>query len=109
MGALRIWQHGEAIVHAVIRTYSGQGAKELFDILEQRRGEVQNAIRAVSGFQSYILIRTDDGGVTVTVCQDKAGTDESSQVSREWIQQNVSDLDVSPPVVSEGPALLQLR
>jgi hypothetical protein len=95
-------------VHAVIRTYSGQGAKELFDILEQRRGEVHSAIRAVSGFQSYILIRTDDGGVTVTVCQDKAGTDESLQVARDWIQQNASDLGVSPPSVSEGSAVLHL-
>jgi len=95
-------------VHAVIRTYSGQGAKELFDILEQRRGEVQNAIRAVSGFQSYILIRTDDGGVTVTVCQDKAGTDESMRVARDWIQKNAEDLGVSPPSVSEGSVVLHL-
>ena len=96
-------------MYAVVRTYSGQGADALFNLLERRKAEVESVIRAVSGFQSYTLIRTDDGGVAVTVCQDKAGTDESSQVAREWIQQNVSDLDVSPPVVSEGPAVLQLR
>ncbi len=60
-------------MHAVVRTYSGQGAKELFDQIEQRKTEVEDLIRSVSGFQAYTLLRTDDGGVTVTVCKDKAG------------------------------------
>ena len=94
-------------MHAVIRTYSGQGAKELFDLLEQRKAEVESVIRSVSGFQAYTLIRTDDGGVTVTVCQDKAGTDESLRVAREWIQENAADLNTSPPAVSEGSVVLQ--
>ncbi len=64
-------------MHAVVRIYSGSGAKELFDMLEERIAEVESVIRPVTGFVGYTLIRTDDGGVTVTVCQDKAGTDES--------------------------------
>ena len=95
-------------MHAVVRTYSGQGAKELFDLLEQRKAEVESLIRSVSGFHAYSLIRTDDGGVTVTTCQDKTGTDESLQLARDWIQQNASDLGTSPPVVSEGSVILQL-
>ncbi len=54
------------------------------------------------------LIRTDDGGDSVTVCQDKAGADESLGVARDWIQQNASDLRTSPPAVSEGTVILQL-
>ncbi len=54
-----------------------QGAKELFDLLEQRKAEIENLIRSVSGLQAYSLIRTDDGGVTVTVCQDKAVSEGS--------------------------------
>jgi len=96
------------LMHAVVRTYSGQGAKELFDLIEQRKAEVESLIRSVSGFHAYSLIRTDDGGVTVTVCQDKTGTDESLQLARDWIQQNASDLGTSPPVVSEGSVILQL-
>ena len=30
-------------MHAVIRTYSGQGAKELFDLLEKRKAEAEGA------------------------------------------------------------------
>ena len=96
-------------MHAVIRTYSGQGAKELFDLLEQRRLDVENVIRRVPGFQAYTLMRTADGGVTVTVCMDKAGTDASLQVAREWIEQNAPDIGASPPTVSEGPVILQLH
>ncbi len=95
-------------MHAVVRTYSGPGAKELVDLIETRLAEVESLIRSVSGFQAYSLIRTGDGGVTVTVCQDKAGTDESVRLARDWIQENASDLGTSPPAVSEGPVLLQL-
>ena len=38
---------------------------------------MESIIRGVSGFVSYTLLRTDQGGVSVTVCQDKTGTDES--------------------------------
>ena len=93
-------------MHAVVRSYAGSGAKELFDLLEARKDEVETLIRGVSGFVSYTLIRTEDGGATVTVCNDKAGTDESLQVARDWIQQNAADLGVSPPTVSEGPVAI---
>ena len=95
-------------MYAVVRTYSGQGANSLFNLLEQRQPQVESVIRAVSGFQSYTLIRTDDGGVAVTVCQDKAGTQESIRVARDWIQKNAEDLGVSPPSVSEGSVVLHL-
>lgn len=95
-------------MHAVVRTYAGQGAKELFDLLEKRKSDVENLIRSVSGFHAYSLIRTDDGGVTVTVCQDKAGTDESVRLARDWIKENASDVGASPPAVSEGPVVLHL-
>ena len=95
-------------MHAVVRTYSGRGAKELFDLLEERKAEVESLIRSVSGFHAYSLIRTEDGGVTVTVCQDKSGTDESLQLARDWIGQNASDLGTGPPLVLEGSVILQL-
>lgn len=34
-------------MHAVLRTYSGSGAKELFDILEKNKGEVEQLMRAI--------------------------------------------------------------
>lgn len=95
-------------MHAVIRSYSGAGAKELFDLIKQREAEVEGLIRSVTGFVSWLCIGTDDGGITVTVCQDKTGTDESIQVARTWIQENAPDLATSPPTVSEGSVLIHV-
>ncbi len=93
-------------MHAVVRTYSGKGAKELFDLLDARKVEVERLMGDVTGFVSYTLIRTDGGGISVTVCQDKAGTDQSVQMARDWVVANASDLHASPPEVSEGPVIL---
>lgn len=95
-------------MYAVIRSYSGSGASELVDLIAERKAEVESILRSISGFVSWTLINTDGGGATVTVCQDKAGTDESMQVAREWIQKNASDLSVDPPSVSEGSVPLHL-
>ena len=96
-------------MHAVIRTYSGQGAKELFDLLETRKPDVESLIRSIKGFVSYSLVRTGDGGITVTVCQDKAGTDDSVQKAKDWIGQNASNIGASAPKVSEGSVVLHLK
>ena len=44
--------------------------------------------------------------MTVTTCQDKAGTDESSQRAAGWVKENVS-ATVSPPAITEGSTVLQ--
>src|SRR4051794_41803940 len=69
----------KATMYAVFRTYSGQGASELFDLLEQREEDVTALISGVPGFVTYAAVRRADGGATVAVCGDKAGTDETSR------------------------------
>jgi hypothetical protein len=96
-------------MYAVVRTYSGKGAKELFDVLEKRRTEVESIIRPIKGFVSYTLARSGDGGFSVTVCQDKAGTDESVQVAREWVAKNAGNTGAGAPQVSEGPVIIQAK
>ncbi len=96
-------------MHAVIRSYSGKGAKELATILEKNKAEIEKLVRAVKGFVSYSLVRTQDGGFSVSVFQDKAGCDESMKVARDFIKKNASDTDVGAPTVSEGTVILQLK
>ena len=95
-------------MHAVVRTYSGAGAKQLFDLLEARKAEVQATLQKVSGLVSYTLLRSGDGGVSVTVCADKAGADESLKVAREWIQKNASNIPANAPVVTAGEVIVQI-
>ena len=95
-------------MYAVIRNYSGSGASDLIDLISGRKEEVESILGSINGFVSWTMISTDGGGATVTICQDKAGTDESLRVAREWIQKNATDLNVDPPSVSEGPVSLHL-
>jgi hypothetical protein len=95
-------------MYAAMRTYSGTGAKELFNLLEQRKTEVEAVIRTVPGLVSYTLVRSEEGGMSVTVCKDKAGADESSRIASEWIQQNASELGSKLPAVDVGSVLVQI-
>jgi hypothetical protein len=93
-------------MYVVVRSYSGVGASELFDLLGQRADDVKELIGGVPGFVSYAASRTGaDSGVTVTVCEDKAGTDESSRRAAEWVKDNVSATG-NPPEVTEGSTVL---
>ena len=96
-------------MHAVVRSYSGAGAKQLFDLLEQRKAEVEATRRKVPGLVSYTLLRSGDGGMSVTVCKDKAGADESLKVARDWIQKNASNIHANPPVVTEGSVIIEIK
>jgi hypothetical protein len=98
----------EINMHAVVRTYTGTGARQLFDVLEANKADVQSNLQKVSGMVSYTLLRQGDGGISVTVCADKAGTDESLRVVREWIRNNASSIDASPPTVTEGTVIVQI-
>jgi hypothetical protein len=73
----------DTLMHTVVRSYSGKGAKELFDVLEKNKADVEKTIRSVKGFVNYTLVRSADGGFSVTVCKDKAGIDESLQKARD--------------------------
>jgi hypothetical protein len=91
----------EEVMHVVVRSWSGEGASDLFDQLEQRNEETRELIGGVPGFVSYTAFRSDDGGSTVTVCQDKTGTDESSRRAADWVRENIS-ATANPPVITEG-------
>ena len=95
-------------MYAVVRSYSGQGVSELFEQLERRNDEVRDLIGGVPGFVSYTALRSSEGGVTVTVCQDKAGTDESSRRAAEWVKENISTM-ATPPVITEGSTVVHFN
>jgi hypothetical protein len=94
---------------AVVRTYSGAGAKALFDLLEKRKADVESVMRSVPGFVSYTLIHGGNGGASITVCKDKGGTDKSMAAAKEWIQKNAANTGAPPPTVVEGTVLLHLK
>ena len=64
-------------MYTIVRSYFGKGAKELFDVVEKNKADVEKLMHSVKGFVSYAIVRSGDGGFAVTVCNDKAGADES--------------------------------
>jgi hypothetical protein len=93
-------------MHTTIRQYKGSGAQELFDALEQREPEIRELIGSVPGFVSYTAFRVGDGGTTVTVCEDKAGTDESTRRASAWVADNIH-VSIGAPQISEGDSVLR--
>ena len=93
-------------MHAVVRAYNGKGAKELMDLLERRKSEVEKLMRGCKGFVSYTLVRSGDGGYSFTVCQDKAGVDESARLAKDWVGKNAANTGISAPHTYEGSVLL---
>ena len=89
-------------MHVVVRRYTGASA--LVDVMVQREQEVRELIGTVPGFRAYYAARTGGGGAvaTVTICDDKAGTDESTRRAGEWVRANVSGASITPPEITEG-------
>ena len=96
-------------MHAVLRSYSGKGARELFDVIEKNKTDVEKVLRSVKGFVAYSLARTSDGGFSMTVCQDRAGADESSAKAKDWIKQNAPNTGASAPAITEGSVIVHLK
>jgi len=96
-------------MHACMRYYSGPGSKELFDLLEARKADVEAAMRKTPKLVSYTLIRLPDAGVSVTVCHDKASTEESVRLAGAWIKENAKGVKVTAPMVSEGTVIVHAK
>src|SRR5690349_1230252 len=95
----------ERAMYAVVRRYR---SPQLIDELAQNQDAVEALITGIPGFVSYTILRTDDGGITLSVYQDQAGAEESIRQARTWVQANVSAAAQSPAEVSQGEVVLHL-
>ena len=96
-------------MQTVVRAYSGYGAKELFDELEKHTADVERLLRSIKGFIGYTLARSNDGGFSVTVCDDKASVEESIQKAKDWIAKNAESTGVAEAKITEGTVILHLK
>jgi hypothetical protein len=95
-------------MRAVIRTYSGPGAKKLFVELEKNKAKIETLIKPVKGLVSYSLVSTGDGGMSVTVCKDQKGIDDSTRIAGEWIKENLPSV-ATKPSITEGAVVVHLN
>lgn len=76
--------------------------------MEKNKAEVEKLMRSVKGFESYTLARSSEseGGLSMTVCHDKAGTDESGRVAKEWLAKHAANISMDEPKVSAGSIII---
>jgi hypothetical protein len=93
-------------MYATIRRW--KGASTLIAEIERRTQEVENIISSTPGFVAYHAVKSGDTLVSVTVCQDKAGTDETTRRAAEWVRANVPTdaLTGLTPEITEGEEFL---
>ena len=91
--------------HAVLRMYAN--APGLVDAIVAHEDEVRALLTGVSGFRSWGMIRTQAGAYSITVCEDKAGCDETVRLAADWVKANVPG-DIAPPTITEGETVLRI-
>jgi hypothetical protein len=94
-------------MYAVVRRYTG--ASELIDQLARRRGEVEQLIRGVPGFIAYYALRAGDVFTSITVCEQRAGADESTQRAAGWVRENMPGVRMAAPEVTAGEVFIDFK
>jgi hypothetical protein len=91
-------------MHATMRRYAGNS--QLGEELQRNQESVKSAMGAVPGFRAYYFVATSDGGASITVCDDQAGTDASNKAAAAWIAENLPNLSIPAPAISTGEVVL---
>jgi hypothetical protein len=93
--------------HVVIR--HDTGSAKLLDLRFGDRKEIEELIAGLDRFVAYDLIRTADGGASVSVFENETGTTESTRVAAAFAREHHPGVAVRPPEVIEGPAVMDFR
>ena len=93
-------------MYATVRRWNGASA--VINAMETRMPEVQTLLSGTPGFVSYHAVRSGDSLVTITVCQDKAGTDESTRLAAQWVRDTLPAETIAglKPEISDGDAFI---
>ncbi len=88
-------------MYTTCRVYSD--ARELAELIISNQSEVEALLRSVPTFHAYHLVRTDDGFVSITMCNTKEGAEQSNTVAADWVRVNAVGLRGSSPKIYAGP------
>jgi hypothetical protein len=84
--------------HPDLQRGSGTGRRRC-----REQAEIVGLFQEIDGFRGYHIVKTGpSSAASVTVYDDQAGAEASSQVARDWITANLSGLSISPPQVLVG-------
>ncbi len=94
-------------MYASVRRYTSVDPS-LFDEVARNPQDLEATMRQAPGFQAWYLIRTGDGMVTVTLCDDQAGAEASVRLAAGWLRDHMPTLAPQPPDIANGEVTLHL-
>ena len=92
---------------ASIRKYNE--APTLVEELVKRQDDIMNVLRPIRGFHAYYLLKTSDGAVSMTVCEDRAGAEESNRVAATWLKDKLPTFATRAPEITSGEVQIHLN
>lgn len=85
---------------ASIRKYNG--APLMVEELVKKQDEIKAVLKPISGFHSYFLLNQGDGAISLTVCENKAGADESNRVAAAWLKDKLPTFSNRAPEITSS-------
>lgn len=92
---------------ASIRKYTG--APALADELLKHQDEVKTVLRPIPGFHAYYMLKTTDGVASLTICEARAGAEESNRVAATWLKDNLPTFANRAPEITTGEVRIVLN
>jgi hypothetical protein len=92
---------------ASIRKYNG--APLLSDEMLKHQDGIKSVLRPIRGFHAYYVVKTNDGVVSMTVFEDKAGAEESNRVEAGWLKDKLPTFTSRAPEITIGEVCLQFE
>lgn len=78
-------------------------AEGLAEAVAEHKADIVALLRGIDGFRSYYIVKTGPASAaSISVYDDQAGAEASTQVARDWIASNLTDLSISTPQVLVG-------
>lgn len=91
---------------ASIRKYTG--APQLAEELGKRKEELQAVLQPLAGFFAHYILKLSDGIVSMTVCAQRAGADESAKAESAWLKDKLPTFANRAPELMAGELVLHL-
>ena len=92
---------------ASFRKYSG--SPQLVEELLKKQDDIKSVLRPIHGLHAYYLLKTSDGAVSMTVCEDRAGAEESNRVASTWLKDKLPMFANRAPEITIGEVQIQLE
>ena len=85
-------------MYATVRRYAGSDLAT----------KVAEVMGGVAGLRAYYLIQAGGDSISVTISDDAAGGQASSEAAARWLSENMGDMGAPAPEISAGEVVASM-